>query len=550
MADTLKIDLHNPVPFSRSPYWGILREYYQQEGPKAWNEKIPYYVTSNMNLAYSYAECLVAYYLDWTRENGASSRPLHIVELGAGSARFSYCLLLALEEVATINKLKPSCFKLILSDFVEENIRHWLGHKQFEHYFNAGLLDCIQFDVQSSPSMMCLHSRKKLTLDDFAIPPFFIAHYLLDSLPIDVFQAKGGQAHAVHVGLGVDKSLDFKKGDIRRLTFEKRSLRIKDAYYRNKLHNDLVKSAADKIQDGYFEFPITVFKLLDRLGEMAGGQFIFSCMDKGYVDWSRYQGSGFPQVFYHDRTFSFDVNFCVLNEYLQRKENYSLWFGTRRQLLKWELCNCGVTMNETPEMDRFIQLRLENGTPMDYSHFYGMANNWNFDLPFEALVSLLVQSCWDPVVFVKMGSQLVRKINSMSYDERGFLFSYLHTIEKNFFHALDSGDIYLVIGRLYHAVGEYEDAISYLERSKTVFGENYAVYFALGRSYFSAGDSASAISMFAAAQGFKVTKQLKSWLDYFNTESTYAKSKARIEKKRELKAKKKAEKKRKKAMKA
>lgn len=543
MSEKIKLEMHNPVPFSRSPCWDLLRQYYEQEGPKAWNQKIPYHATTNMNVAYAYAELLVAYYQDWMREHGKLDKPLHVFELGAGSGRFSYYLLIALEKVAVINDLDPACFKLVMSDFVEKNIKSWLSHPQFSDYFKRGMLDCMQFDVQAEPSMLCLYSKKKLGLEDFSMPPFVLAHYLLDSLPIDVFRVKKGAVFAVHVGLGLDKSKDYKRGDIRQVAFEKRNLKVKDRYYKNDLHNKLMKKAANSVEDGYFDFPVSAFKLLDTLEEVTGGKFMFSCIDKGYVDWDCYKHDTFPPIFYHHNAFSFDVNFCMLNEYLEQKEGSSLWFATTRQLIKWELCSCGVEMDNTPEVTRFAQLRLEQNTPADYLYMYAMACDIKFDMSFSALLSLLVQSGWDPILFAQMGPQLARKIGATSFDEQSFLFSYFDTIERNFFRASDSGDIYLTIGRLYHEMDMYEEAISYLEQSIKKFGENYSVYFALGKSYFSSGDSSTAMTMFTNAQKYKVTKQLKGWLEYFNTDSTFAKVKAKIDKKRADKAKKKAKKK-------
>ncbi len=537
MVDKIFKDMQNPVPFSRSPCWSLLREYYQKEGPKAWNSQIPYYATSNMNLAYAYAELLVAYYLDWKQEYGLPVRPLHILELGAGSARFSYYLLIALGDVAKVNQLEPTCFKLIISDFVEDNIKNWLDHKQFQDYFKKGLLDCIQYDLQSEPSLMCLYSRKKMTLEDFSIPPFVLAHYVMDSLPIDVFRVRKGNLFAVHVGLDLDKSSEYKKEDIRRLVFQEKLLPIKDQYYKDVFQNQLIKSAAEEIQNGYFDFPVAGFKLLETLHQNVGGRFMFSCIDKGAVDWLSYQRKSFPPIFYHHNTFSFDFNFCMFNKYLEKKEGHSLWIGSNRQLIKWQIASCNVDIKNTPAIDRFARIRLKQNAPIDYLYYYLMAAEMNFDLPLTALSSLLVQSCWDPVCFVKMGNQLVRKIADTTLDERGFLFAYFDTLENNFLVSGDSGDIYLIIGNLYHAIDAYVEAIAYYQKSKDRFGEGYAVYYALGKSYFSSGDSATAITMFLHAQKFKLTKQLKFWLEYFGKDSTYRKVKKNIEKKRIEKSK-------------
>lgn len=534
-------DMRDPVPFSRSPYWDLLRKYYQDQNLQAWDGKVPYHATSNMNVAYSYAELLVAYYLDWAATFGQPGKPLLIFELGAGAGRFSYDLLLALEEIAAINRLDATCFKLIMSDFVEENIRAWLGHPQFKPYFEKGVLDCMVFDVLSEPTLVCLHSRKKLGLDDFSIAPFFLAHYLLDSLPIDVFRVKAGNLYAVHVGLDIDKSSSYPKGDIRRIKLDKRLLNVNGQYYKNSNNNAMVAKAVDKIQNGYFDFPVAAFKLLDQLHEITQGKYMFACLDKGYSNWACYREGEFPPVFYHDNTFSFDFNYCLLMEYLAQKEKHQLWITHDRQLLKWKVVSCGVEMDNSPNIDRFAQVSMEKSSPIDYAYLYLQVLEEDFDWPFSSLVSLLSLSGWDPVLFVLAAPSLASQMEKASFDERSFLFSYFNTVEKNYFQASDSGDLYLAIGRLYHAAELYQDAIVYFEKSLRTFGEGYAVYYALGKSYFSSGDSSTAMVMFANAQKFKMTKQLSAWIEYFGKD--YRRIKEKIERKREAKAKKKAQKK-------
>jgi tetratricopeptide (TPR) repeat protein len=533
-------DMQDPVPFSRSPYWNLLRKYYQNQSLQAWNSKVPYHVTSNMNAAYSYAELLVAYYQDWVQSYGQPNKPLLIFELGAGSGRFSYDLLLALEDVATINRLDPACFKLIMSDFVEGNVRAWLDHPQLQPYFEKGVLDCMIFDVLSDPAMLCLHSRQTLSLEDYAMAPFFLAHYLLDSLPIDVFRVKEGSLYAAHVGLDVDKSSTYPKGDIRRITLEKRLLKVNGQYYKSNDSNAMLAAAVDGIKNGYFSFPVAAFKLLDKLHEVTQGKYIFACLDKGFVNWACFRDSGFPTVFYHDNAFSFDFNYCLLMEYLKRRKNHQLWITNDRQILKWKVISCGVEMDNSPHIDRFAQIAMEKNSLIDYAYLYSQVVEEDFDWPFSSLLSLLSLSNWDPVLFVSATPSLVSQMGDASFDERTFLFSYFSTVEKNYFQASDSGDVYLAIGRLYHAADLYDDAIVYFEKSLKTFGEGYAVYYALGKSYFSSGDSSTAMAMFANAQKFKVTKQLKSWIEYFGKD--YRRIKDKMEKKREEKAKRKAKK--------
>lgn len=501
-----------PVVFSASPYWRILKRYYAAEGPEAWNGKVPYYATNNTRLAMSYAQAIVAYYLDWVAQNGPTTQPLPIIEIGAGSGRFGYYLLMALEKVAKLNRVPLQKFKLILCDFAKKNVDAWLGHSQFAPYFKKGMLDCVLFDIDSSESFYGLYGQAEMLPKESAIPPWVYGHYLFDSLPIDVFRVKASRLFAVHVSLQKKRESPYPDDDVRKIAFSETLCPFEKSQYDNPLYNQLVQSAAKELESGYFSFPIAAFNLLAKLDKLLPGGYVFSCMDKGFFDWNSYNGEKFPSVFYHNGAFSFDFNFCVLQDYLRQKSEQTLFFFTKRRLVKWAVFGCGFELRQLTELKKFGQLQLELSDPAEQPNLLTYAAK--IDVPIEVLLGLLANSYWDPILLMTMGAQLIEKIADASWDEKVYLFSSLIKVEQHYFQAVDSGDLYRLIGRLYHQIGEYQEAISYLKRSQQLFGETYATHFALGKSYFSMGDSASALRHFTRAQKYRLTKQLKSWIQY------------------------------------
>src|SRR5262245_61222958 len=86
------------VPLSQSLIWRRQREFYIQRGLKAWSQdRVPEYITNNPFIAEIYAR-IVAEFLGECMAAGAQ-RPLRIVELGAGSGKFSYLFLRQLGEL-------------------------------------------------------------------------------------------------------------------------------------------------------------------------------------------------------------------------------------------------------------------------------------------------------------------------------------------------------------------------------------------------------------------------------------------------------------------
>ena len=74
--------------------WKYQREFYEKLNIKAWRDAIvPNFVTSNSFIANCYARVIVRYIKDCAA-NGMidPSKPVYIVEVGAGSGKFGYLL--------------------------------------------------------------------------------------------------------------------------------------------------------------------------------------------------------------------------------------------------------------------------------------------------------------------------------------------------------------------------------------------------------------------------------------------------------------------------
>src|SRR5271156_144655 len=96
--------LEEGVRLSRSVLWTIQRNYFDQQGIRAWSEAVvPHYITSNPWIATAYAKVVFGWLRDCaaggTTGAGAPSpprppgQPVYIVELGCGSGRFGYLFL-------------------------------------------------------------------------------------------------------------------------------------------------------------------------------------------------------------------------------------------------------------------------------------------------------------------------------------------------------------------------------------------------------------------------------------------------------------------------
>ena len=70
-------------PFSESLIWQLNRDFYQEQGIKAWSEgTVPHNLTSNSRVGKTYAELILAFLKDLAFK-GQSEETVYILELGA-----------------------------------------------------------------------------------------------------------------------------------------------------------------------------------------------------------------------------------------------------------------------------------------------------------------------------------------------------------------------------------------------------------------------------------------------------------------------------------
>ena len=91
--------LEKNVALSKSLIWDLQRAYYERMGPSAWDEDIPFFVTSNAYSAHLYAQTFASAIRDsLSAERIHPKAWLNILELGAGSGTFSFHLHQALSK--------------------------------------------------------------------------------------------------------------------------------------------------------------------------------------------------------------------------------------------------------------------------------------------------------------------------------------------------------------------------------------------------------------------------------------------------------------------
>ena len=162
-------------------------------GIESWSQGVvPHFITCNAFIGRSYAKVLHGYLKDCLKANAKSpidqNEPVYIIELGAGSGKFSFYMLKALDEMKEVCAFPWNNIIYVMTDFTEKNFKFWQNHPSLKSYFDSGRLDAGIFDAVNDTSVKLWKSGKVLSAGSLKNPMCIVANYLFDTLYHDIFQ--------------------------------------------------------------------------------------------------------------------------------------------------------------------------------------------------------------------------------------------------------------------------------------------------------------------------------------------------------------------------
>ncbi len=493
--------------FSRSLLWQLERNYFDQQGIKAWNTgEVPHYVTSNPYIAKAYAQVIFNYIRD--SSNNADnpldvSQPVYILELGSGSGRFAYHFLKKFHSFFPHSTLKEIPVTYIMSDFTTQNLDYWKQHSRLQPFVEENLLDFALFDAEKDEEIKLHNSGQILNATTLKNPLIAIANYFFDCLPIDIFTIEGGKLQESLVTISIPDStltpeangenptppelnnlIAQNKELLKQIEISYEDRPISSDYYPDSHLNQILAYYQENLVETTVLFPYTAIKCLRQLHHLSNGRMLFISADKGYSREEDLLFRSKPNLTRHGDCFSLMVNYHAIGKYVEQIQGKFLTPSHRHNSIK--ICTCLLHPDSYPyiETHQAINEYLINSSPDDFFALKkGIEKNYHA-LTLSQIIAYLRLSGWDYKIFLDSFTYIMVHLETASESLLEELFSALQNIWDNYYPIGEKKDLPFYIGMLLYNMEYYPEALEYLQHSRQLYGEEASTLYNMGMCYY------------------------------------------------------------------
>src|SRR5579859_1445819 len=292
--------LETDVPLSQSLIWRLQREFYAQRGLKAWTDDlVPSYITNNPFIAEIYAQIVSGFLSDFIELSKAASRPLspdnplRILELGAGTGKFTYLFLRKLTPLLEARKIPSQIVRYSMADCSEDLLAEWRANRYLAEFVKAGMLE---FQLHCAEENSSSGARSTDLTTQATAPLVVIANYVFDSLPQDAFVIAGGEISEALVTTRMISAVNAgpEGPKLSNLQLSFKNVPVPPGRYPDKSWNEILEHYRGRLPAATVLFPSAALRVLQQLSLSSDGRMLVLAADKGFVredDLALLQGS-------------------------------------------------------------------------------------------------------------------------------------------------------------------------------------------------------------------------------------------------------------------
>lgn len=478
---------------ANSALWNDLRRFYETKGPAAWNvDGVPNHVTINPGFATRYAHVALRYAQDCRRLGHATGRrPFPVVELGAGIGGFGYRLAGALDRLRAALGLDGLPLSQVMSDLAAANVGSWRVQPDLAPLITQGRVVAEAFDVLSGDTVGAV-GREPVD------PPVFMANYLFDSLPMDVFRVTRGQLFVGLVEAGGLPAAEAEPQSDQGLGIAWSYQPVELPYYGDPALDATLADCIGQVADDYWVlFPVGAMRSLKRLSDLAGGPMLLIAADLGTSEEPAFFERE-PELSGPGRYFYAPVDFALLGRYAARLGGEAR-HHVRDRVLNVSLFSFGIPFDRLHETsvaaDTFFDMVPHTLIAGTMSHMQSAG----VPPPLPLFLDLASAGSFDPSLIDAMAGPLAEEFRAGTHPPalwaqlRAALDRFAGNVFVNGGPKAGGVDSLYVMACLLQQMQEYSMALDFFQRSIERFGETAEHLYNMALCAYLAGDQDTAL---------------------------------------------------------
>ena len=458
-----EIILENGVSLSKSVIWDFQKQYFEDKGIHAWVGEVPFYITSNVVFAHSYARVLAVFLCEgWASGRLSLEEPVYMVELGTGTGKFSFYCVSYLKKLVSKFKTKGT-FCYVMTDFTHRNLEAWKENASFDVLRDEGLLDFSIYDTSSSTSIYLEYKKKYL--NGLVNPLCVVANYVFDSIPHDFFSISQGALLEQKTVTSIQSDL-FKDGKIealKELSIEFIEEMCVLPRYEEAVLNEILEGYLQKYPEGNFLLPVGAFYSIRFLESLSRQGIFMLSSDKGYTVEETIKTSPGASLSFHG-SFSLMVNYAAIASYMSLRGG-DFYLDTQSNGLRIGMFASSFNWKEFPHTAMAFEDHIIRFSTSDFLSVKNKLIEQKETLELTDLIAVLKLGQWDIDLFLLLASELMTKLDTFSIQHKSVLQEGLLIMQGQIFTMPHAQDPYFDLGRLAYQLGDLEASISLYSQS-------------------------------------------------------------------------------------
>jgi len=505
------IVLETDVPLSQSLIWRLQRDFYAERGLKAWTEDlVPSYITNNPFIAEIYAQIVAGFILDCMNLPQKGSRPLspdnplRILELGAGTGKFSYLFLRKLTALLQEKRVAPQIVRYSMADCSESLLAEWRANRYLAEFVKAGILEFQLHRAEESNSSRTGAGSPDLTGQGTG-PLVVIANYVFDSLPQDAFIIANGQISEALVTIRVNAAASAapEAPRLSGLQLSFKNVPVPSGRYPDKSWNEILEHYRTRLPAATTVlFPSAALGILQQLSQSSDGRMLVLAADKGFVredDLALLQGP--PHLEFHasSNCFSQTVNFDAITRYF-----YGLggdWLLPQKHFSSLNICAFIARRpgDEFPATRNSYERALAGFGPDDLFALMSWLNAHLEEASVVQALALLRLTRWDTTALLRLFPVIARQLRTVSGERHDLRQAVLNTWANHYPVSSAENLLAFNCGVILLELRFFAEALPLFKASEQALGRTATTSYNLGLCALGLGRSSDALAYMVEA---------------------------------------------------